>query len=835
MPKTRLLVVKEHLLKYRTSEGDRDEGFEGHLEWNEEDPLLLEAIAYFYKAVKNKYYSEVRSFLGYLFPSGVDDARLPNIHSLLLNTSSEESLKEALLLSIATGSRPLVEFVLALFVDCPYFERSGCANSSHFPPHMTPLMLACILNNFSIVQCLLLRGHTIQIPHFLTCECRVCKRQTLTNRSSPLLVDVMRAVSSEAFLWLATVDVFAAACTVTHDLQQLIKDDCLEHVEIYRHLEANVQRFLARVSDQAWRVEEFNVLVSNKNYCARRMSEIQSPRLQMAMDSEMRQFTCSTNSQTAIKSVFRADWLNFGNKPKRDAWRLLRASVLMPVLVMIHAIFPNKGTTMAVPLARYIAHVTMYCFFLTAAILRPALSFYPEQSVFGCKFLKKNINCFNLIPDEISIRLLEIFMYVYIIGLFLEKGLMFYRVGSDVFFSFWWRWFDVFLIFSFLTSFVFFLGANSNREVFDTSSIDRMHWPSGEFALLHEIFLSISCVLAISKCFYYIQMIKGVGGSVISIGKCVGKTYTYLLIMLAIIISFSVGLNILVSPYLNRKSIKKDNTPDKITTDQYASIGTSSKNLFWSIFGYLGPSTYTTVVGNTGAEMDPVSHNLNSATLEILGALYHGIIIITVLNLMTSLLVKKADEVLDNEEMEFKYTRAAMFAEFVSWEMAAPPPFNLILVVAHLLHRNVFKRPFPSPNWGDKPETEEFDIEEMEFEYMTLATIIFNRFCASKECKFKSIWRTEFPNQDKVPTHVSFMSTGPHSFPMDNTFEGWRKRETRKMKVPNYEDYDNMGQGDKNVEVPAKATSVRGPYSFPTTKVDPLASKQTVDKGIPPV
>ena len=89
--------------------------------------------------------------------------------------------------------------------------------------------------------------------------------------------------------------------------------------------------------------------------------------------------------------------------------------------------------------------------------------------------------------------------------------------------------------------------------------------------------------------------------------------------------------------------------------------------------------------------MDPVSHNLNSATLEILGALYHGIIIITVLNLMTSLLVKKADEVLDNEEMEFKYTRAAMFAEFVSWEMAAPPPFNLILVVAHLLHRNVVR------------------------------------------------------------------------------------------------------------------------------------------------
>uniref|UniRef100_A0A1I7UHT3 Ion_trans domain-containing protein n=1 Tax=Caenorhabditis tropicalis TaxID=1561998 RepID=A0A1I7UHT3_9PELO len=682
---------------------------------------------------------------------------------------------------------------------------------------MTPLMLASILNNFPVVQCLLLRGHSFQIPHFLTCECDICKRQTVNNRSSTRLVDVMRAVSSEAYLWLATDDVSAAACSVAHDLQTLISEDCLEHVEIYRHLEANVQRFLARISDQAWRSEEFNVLVANKNYCARRSTELSSPRLMMAMDSEMRQFTCSTNAQTTIKSVFRGDWLNFGNKPRRDAWRLLRSSFLMPFLVFLHAAVPNQGTTMSVPLARYISHVSMYILFLISAILRPTIVFYPNWNHSGY---------------IMSIRVLEGFMYTYILGLLLEKSLLFYRVGKDAFFAFWWRWFDVVLIFSFLLSFIFFIGTISWRENFNPLLIDRMHWPSGEFALLHEIFLSISCVLGISKMFYYIQMIKGVGGSVISIGKCVGKTYTYLLIMVAIIVSFSVGLNILVSPYLNRRSIKTDKSgPDTITTQSYDSIGTSSKNLFWSIFGYLGPSTYITVVGNTGENMDPVSHNLNSATLEILGALYHGIIIITVLNLMTSLLVKKADEVLDNEEMEFKYTRAAMYTEFISWEMAAPPPLNLILVPAHTIHRLPFFQKYKSPSWGSKPTYDDDDNVGFQMnlteQYKKLLVVIFNRFCASKECKYKTIWRTEFDKDEKQPNHVSFLSTGPHLYPMDNTFEGWRKRESRNIKVPEYDKFEvyrkPVTQNPTNPAPTKRITSTQQP--------DPKA----VAKGIPPV
>ncbi|CAA91343.1 Transient receptor ion channel domain-containing protein [Caenorhabditis elegans] len=772
----KLSAIKEYLGKYRGVDADNNEGYDGHQKWHENDQVVLQAMAYFYKAVKSKLYSEVRSFLGILLPHGPDDGRLSSLQSLLMDTSSEESLKEALLLSIAVGSRPLVEFVLVLFVDAPYLERSGSANSPHFPPHMTPLMLACILNNFSIVQCLITRGHCIQIPHFITCECKTCKRETVTTHSSTRLVDVMRALSSEAYLWLATDDVFAATCAVARDLQQLASDDQLEYVETYRDLEMNVQRFLCRISDQAWRVDEFNMMVANRNYCPERMTEISSPRLQMAMDSQMRQFTCSTNSQTTIKSVFRSDWYNYGIKPKRDAWRFLRACILMPFLVMLHAFMPTKGTTMCVPLARFIAHITMYLVFLIAAILRPTIGFYFAWTD----------------SIEVTVQALEIFMYAYVMGLALEKGILFYRVGRDGFFAFWWRWFDAALIFIFLFSLIFFTGKWGKREAFDPSSVDRMHWPSFEFSLLHEICLAIACVLSILKCFYYAQMMKSIGGSVISVGKCVGKTYTYILIMVAIIVSFSVGLNIIVDPYLNRSTMKIGDQDYTKTTDSYETIGTSSKNLFWSIFGYLGPSTFTTVVGNTGPNMDPVKHTLNSSTFEILAAVYHGILIITVLNLMTSILVKGADEVLDNEEMEFKFTRAAIYSEFLSWEMAAPPPLNLILVVAHFVHRNLLKRYYASPAWGEKPANDDVEDQAADEQYMQLLMVVFARFVASKECKYKSIWRSEFHREEKQPPRVTFLTTGAHSFLMDNTFEGFKMRSSRTMEAEGYKEYTTV-------------------------------------------
>ncbi|VDM53124.1 unnamed protein product [Angiostrongylus costaricensis] len=364
------------------------------------------------------------------------------LSQLLQQSSSPEMAKEALLIAICIGSRPLVELILTIFQEFPHEERSGCSNSPAFLPHITPLMLACILNNFAIVQCLLLRGHTIDIPHHSGCG---------------LIVDVFRAISSEAFLWLATDDPFAAACSLAQDIETCMEND------------------------------NFEFMVGGK-----------------AHSNEI-------------------DDTNFQCTPH----------YLKCILKCISESEPNQR----------------------------------------CK------------PD---------------------------------------------------------------------------------------------CVVGI---FYLFRSFPS--SLQISVGRCVSTIYNYLVVMGVIMFSFAVGVNLLVQPYLNSVAIMEDGVVHICKTLDRRCLRWGTNALFSiPVYGYLDPSIYPVVAGNSGPNQSPVDHAISS--FAILTA-YHCIIVIALLNLMVSLLVKKADEVLENEESEFKYTRVVIYSEYMDWSSAVPPPFNLLYIIKQIV------------------------------------------------------------------------------------------------------------------------------------------------------
>lgn len=49
-------------------------------------------------------------------------------------------------------------------------DQSACRMSSFFEPYMTPLMLACLTNNFTLVRFFKSIGHTIDKPHRADCN-----------------------------------------------------------------------------------------------------------------------------------------------------------------------------------------------------------------------------------------------------------------------------------------------------------------------------------------------------------------------------------------------------------------------------------------------------------------------------------------------------------------------------------------------------------------------------------------------------------------------------------------------------------------------------------------
>uniref|UniRef100_A0A1I7XKN7 Ion_trans domain-containing protein n=1 Tax=Heterorhabditis bacteriophora TaxID=37862 RepID=A0A1I7XKN7_HETBA len=297
-----------------------------------------------------------------------------------------------------------------------------------------------------------------------------------------------------------------------------------------------------------------------------------------------------------------------------------------------------------------------------------------------------------------------------------------------------------------------------------TLVIIRFAKSSWDYFLLYDIFLCTGCILAIWKIFYFFQLIKGLGGSVISVGRCISTVYNYLIVMGVIMFSFAVGINLLVQPYLGNVETRDGVT--KTMGSHFKDIGFTFRNLYWAFYGYLDPQLYPLIVGNSGPNQIPVDHFITSFAIECIISLYHGIIIVTLLNLMVSLLVKKADEVLENEESEFKYTRIVIYSEFLDWSSAVPPPFNLLLIIKQLfvclMSRNYemcwpeifIDRSIIKP----KPEIAEKDCAVYEVHLMLK---LFSRFRASKECHYKTIYRTEFDKdkQSETLAKVAFMNS----------------------------------------------------------------------------
>ncbi|CAI4223267.1 unnamed protein product [Auanema sp. JU1783] len=751
------LVRSRALGRYRLPESiyaEKEEGYDGHLQWDPTSKKTLVMMQQFREAVKYDDLTLIVETLDSLGAAGTE-AQILHIADLILNKSAEP-LKEALLCAICIGSRPLTEFILCLFDDFAFSERTACTESSAFPPHMTPLLLACIMNNFAIVECLLLRGHTISPPHHNNCGCLHCLRMPHSALASMQKVDILRALSSEAYLWLATDDPFAAACALASDLQQFIRDDNLEYMDWYRSLLQNVQRFAARLVDQAWSEHELDLFLSHRDYSPLLLCEDPYPRVQMALDSEMREMVSSTNVQRAMEEIWWRGWGSYGSSPKRDSYRNFRHFICYPILALLYIISNGKMVqSFEVPLARFISNLSSYFGFVACLII--------------VRLLRNNYVQFPF--NSAIATTLEFYIFLYVAGMLVERYILFSRHGLRNYFRFWWRWFDFMLIGVFLLSIhlwitIFFV---SDSFLMNTH---RIHWTWYDEHLLYEIYFGTGCVLAIWKIFYFFQLRKGLGGSIISVGKCVSTVYNYLVIMAVIMLSFAVGINIIVQPYLN--NIDNTNGMQRSTSPHFTDIVSSYRNLYWSFYGYLDPQFYQIIVGNMGDDNEASSHVITNFSIEILMAVYHVIVIITLLNLMISLLVKKADEVLENEEMEFKYIRVVVYSEYIHWTSAVPPPFNLLYIAKELICR-LFDEKYRR-SWPDflvdsnivQPSSDECDQEHSAYRNLLLKS--FQRYRSSKECHYKTVFRTEFDAKDK-PTQcvpkVAFMNGPPTRVEVD--------------------------------------------------------------------
>ncbi|VDM08441.1 unnamed protein product [Wuchereria bancrofti] len=238
-------------------------------------------------------------------------------------------------------------------------------------------------------------------------------------------------------------------------------------------------------------------------------------------------------------------------------------------------------------------------------------------------------------------------------------------------------------------------------------------------------------------------------------------------------ICFSLGINTMYQAYNENRVLDKSGNIIQ-QKETYSSIGITFRNLYWSFYGYLAPWDYKLVVGNAGPNQEPTEHPLTNYAGEITIAIFHIAVVITLLNLMISMLVRTADTVLKNEDQEWKFTRCQIYAEYFDWFTAIPPPFNLIYNTTCGLYRlfsNKFKFVYPDlwiPVQIWNPSVN--DVIEQDFLYLKLMRLLFERYRFAEEYHYQTAMKDDADRFIYKEKHtrplLSFMNSPPISHKM---------------------------------------------------------------------
>ncbi|KRY30772.1 Short transient receptor potential channel 5 [Trichinella spiralis] len=246
----------------------------------------------------------------------------------------------------------------------------------------------------------------------------------------------------------------------------------------------------------------------------------------------------------------------------------------------------------------------------------------------------------------------------------------------------------------------------------------RVHWDPYHPTLLFEVLFTFASVMASWRLFYFFQVFRMYGPVVISIGRCVKDILIFMSMFVVIIGSFALGLNYLIEHYKGNVVLRDGKLYEQPTF--MTSIESAIRYLYWAWYGYLDPERLEVVVGQFGPDKEETKHHLVQSAAELLSALYYIILVVSLLNLMISIMSNTAAAVLENSEKEWAYVLSQIWMEFFDECRMIPPPFSLLQLLIHgivYIFRRLFQRKkykdvrLSAWNMNYKSEPEESDDE----------------------------------------------------------------------------------------------------------------------------
>nr|XP_002127225.1 short transient receptor potential channel 4-like [Ciona intestinalis] len=549
--------------------------------------------------------------------------------------------------------------------------------SSYFLAGITPMILAAYNNNYEILKLLNKFGHELKESvdwwdgiHFAW-ESANERQMICKAKASPAYITLMYELGRIKPMEYC-IDM----------VKHLRKNACIEHEfsDFYNELETQVETFMCNILDQVRSSEElaclfkydfvpmssdkesFKQVFNGDGSLARRKLECRLMLLDQTSDIRLVKFVTHHNSQLALAYMkYRyTPFLRSGHIILRSLLQVF-IGLLFPLWSLVYVIAPASkiGSFITLPAVSFECHImsdVMFIFILIGNII------------------SKSVSTHYLGAPPTALEWLTL---LWIIGKWVQEAQECFNRGWNSYFGDWWNYNDLWHLLLFSVAIVFrcvdYTMYHGDEIHANSTHVLRTEWSAYEPRIISEGLLSWAYVFIFLRLLSLTRSNRNLGPLQVSLARMIVDVVQFLCIFGLVMFAFALGLSELYWFYgTNESKVMLCGNGTSASecvqhSSPFSSIGCSLQDLFWALFGHIDIA----VLSLSG------KHQFTEIVGRSLVATYHVVAIIVMLNMLIAMMSKSYERTSENEEIEWKFHRTAMWIRFIRREVIRPPPMNV--------------------------------------------------------------------------------------------------------------------------------------------------------------
>ncbi|RTG86371.1 transient receptor potential cation channel subfamily C member 3 [Schistosoma bovis] len=611
------------------------------------------------------------------------DSENTEVMELLLDKLNFECIEEALLHAISKGHPKLVRVI----IEHPNYQagedqikRMDSRNAffrttekSQFSPDITPLILSAHYNNHEMVQMFLSRNHTIDKPHSISCQCNDCQvRQDYDSlKRSRSRLNAYRALASPAYMALSSPDPIMTTFQLRQEMMKLAEIE-KEFKKEYLMLVEKCMNFACEMMDLCRGTQEVEAVISD---FLEDGTNIRDPlgRLRLAIRFEEKKIARSMRCPAAkfathVVSHFLFLILlaaaTFRLEENYDALldeQMLGTGDEETIRQWVQKNFrPSKAI---------ITHVQICIVLWVAGLLLADI-----KHIYFAGFRSYICNAYNLLNFCILSMYIGSYTLRIIVDRWVRESDLFFNATTQV--NFLLQTNNSILVHQMVQNWT--QSCHHDKSYFITAS--RFRWKYDDPEIVSDVMFAVANVVSFARTTYLMPAFEALGPLQISFTR-----------MLTDITRFMVL-------YLLTYDEVTNTTQTLVATEMFEGLRHTLYSLFWSMFSQVSISKlpirkpdmtdlhilYLTTTDQAEHKYTDGMIDTDSPTTivdsvgMVLFAVYHGIIIIVLVNMLIAMMSHSFESIQEDCDVEWKFARTQLWLNYIDNGSTLPVPFNVI-------------------------------------------------------------------------------------------------------------------------------------------------------------